>query len=103
VLLLDEVIQSNVSILHESKALPSHLFKSIPIINNNEVINWIICNILSLLKYKKHENKYFSKLNINRITSVKLLENVFNALKIPTQQITFMLEELCLQTKPSQI
>lgn len=98
--MLDTVAVEGSTILTETKALPSHLFKSIPIINNNEVINWLICSILSILKYKKQEDKFFSKLNINRIPSLKLLEKLFTALKAATQQITFMLEEVCLQTKP---
>lgn len=67
------------------------------------MMNWIVCNILSLLQYKIQNNKCFSKLNINRIPSLKLLEALFKSITVPTQQITFMLEEICIQTKPFQI
>lgn len=67
------------------------------------MMNWIICNVLTLLQYRTQNNKFFNKLNINRIPSLKLLEALFKAVTSSNQQITFMLEEICIQTKPFQI
>lgn len=52
-MILESTIQSSADHLSNSKALPSHLFKSLPIINNNEIVYWITCNILFGLKYVK--------------------------------------------------
>lgn len=53
IMILESTIQSSADHLSNSKALPSHLFKSLPIINNNEIVYWITCNILFGLKYVK--------------------------------------------------
>lgn len=87
----------------QGKALPSHLFKSLPIVNNNEMLNWIIVALLFQLKHVIHDKKIYTRLNANRIPTLRLLEKLFKLVKNPTQQLTFMLEELCLQTKPTQI
>jgi hypothetical protein len=87
----------------QGKALPSHLFKSLPIVNNNEMVNWMIVALLFQLKHVIHDKKTYTRLNVNRIPTLRLLEKLFRLVKAPTQQLTFMLEELCLQTKPSQI
>jgi len=51
------------------------------------------------LKYIKIGTNYQSKLNINRILSFKLLELIIKKMQPLGEQITFMLEELCFQTK----
>jgi hypothetical protein len=85
------------------KALPSHLFKSLPIVSHSEMIHWIANTLMFALKYVKHESTMYSRLNINRIFSFKLITHIFQNFKPQDHQITYLLEEVCLQTKTFQI
>ena len=38
--------------LEEGRALPSHLFRTLPIVTNNEIIQWICTVLLFSLQYK---------------------------------------------------
>lgn len=67
------------------------------------MINWITNTLLFALKYVKVENTMYSRLNINRIYSFKLITHIFQHLKPQDHQITYLLEEVCLQTKTFQI
>lgn len=73
VLLTEVVTGENASTVLESKALPSHLFKSIPIVNNNEMANWLVVVLLFQLKYIRRQQKVFCRLNVNRIPSLRLV------------------------------
>lgn len=59
------------------KALPSHLFKSLPVVNNNDMMSWLTNNILFALKYVKKDNNLFARMNFNRLPSFKLLTHIF--------------------------
>ena len=89
--------------LVEGPALPSHLFKTLPIITNNEMLYWICCVLLFSLQYVNKEGRLFCRLNSNRMPAFQLLEYIFREVKPYSPQITFLLEEVCLQTRPTQI
>lgn len=103
VFLLETVIEHEGEHLNNQKALPSHLFKSLPIVNHNEMMHWITNSILFALRFIKEGTKTLSKLNINRIPSFKLLGRIIKNYKPHDHQITYFLEEICLQTKTFQI
>ena len=86
------LFESNRKDIKERKALPSHLFKSLPIVSRNDMIYWLTNVILFGLKYVKQENAVFSKLNINRIYSFKLLNLLFEHFKPHDHQVTYLLE-----------
>jgi hypothetical protein len=102
-LLLITLFESKPEDLKSQKALPSHLFKSLPIVSHNEMLTWITNTLLFALKYVKAENSMYSRLNFNRILSFKLLNHIFEQYKPHDHQITYLLEEICLQTKTFQI
>ena len=78
--------------IKSQKALPSHLFKSLPIVSHNEMMHWITNTLLFALKYVKHESTMYSRLNINRIYSFKLITYIFQHFKPKDHQITYLLE-----------
>ena len=41
------------------------------------MMNWLSNNLLFALKYIKKDTNYFSRMNINRIPSLKLLTHIF--------------------------
>lgn len=71
VLLAESVVSGDGAV--QGKALPSHLFKSLPIVNNNEMVNWLIVALLFQLKHVVHDKKIYTRLNANRIPTLRLL------------------------------
>ena len=67
------------------------------------MMHWLTNNILFTLTFKKEGNSVFNRININRIPSYKLLTLLFQNYKPHDHQITYLLEEICLQTKAFQI
>ena len=67
------------------------------------MIHWITNTLLFSLKYIKQGDNVFSKLNTNRIFPFKLLSLIFEHFKPQDHQISYLLEEICLQTKNFQI
>jgi hypothetical protein len=67
------------------------------------MMHWITNSLLFALKFVKEGNNVSSKLNINRLPSFKLLSLIIKQFKPHDHQITFLLEEICLQTKTFQI
>ena len=103
VLLLCHLFENNRSDIKEQKPLPSHLFKSLPIVAHNSMVHWVTNTLLFSLKYIKQGENVFSKLNTNRIFPFKLLSLIFEHFKPQDHQISYLLEEICLQTKNFQI
>lgn len=91
VLLLQDLLTENEQELGNQKALPSHLFKSLPVISNNQMMHWLTSNILYTLTFKKEGATVFNRLNINRIPSYKLLSLIFYQYKPHDHQITYLL------------
>lgn len=67
------------------------------------MVFWITYNLLESLKLVHDGIKRFSKMNVNRISAFKLLETIFRKLKPAGDQITYILEEICIQTKAEMI
>jgi hypothetical protein len=85
------------------RAHPSHLFRRLPIMHSGDLPGWLICILLHALKYAKEGDKMFSRININRISSMKLIGLIIEHYQPHNKQITYFIESLCLQTRPEQI
>ena len=77
--------------LKSQKSLPSHLFKTLPVVSHNEMMHWLANILLFSLKYVRQGDKVYSKLNVNRIHPFKLLTLIFKHYNPNDHQITYLL------------
>ncbi len=103
VVFLDSLLENNKELPNKIPALPSPLFKNLPIISNSCLYEYILVYALYALAFIREGDKIFIKFVCNRIMSLKLIQTIIEARKIHSQQITFYLEELCIQVKAAQI
>lgn len=55
------------------------------------------------LTYIKENNNFYSRFALNRIMTLKLLDLIVKDVKVSSAQITYYLEDICLQTKIGMI
>jgi hypothetical protein len=67
------------------------------------MMHWLTNIIMFALRFIKEGNTTRSKININRIPSFKLISLILKQFQPHDHQITYLLEEVCLQTKTYQI
>ena len=67
------------------------------------MIQWICVILLYSLQYVPKDGSIYCRMNANRIMAFQLLEIIFRTFKPYGNQITYLLEEICMQTRPSQI
>ncbi len=92
VLFLSNLIEKNKGNLREFKCLPSHLFKSLPIVSQNTIYDFVVNIGLHSLSYFKDVNgNLFSRLVFNRIMTLKLLDLVVKEARVTSPQITYLL------------
>lgn len=56
------------------------------------MIHWLTNTLLFALRYVRHEDSMYSKLNMNRVYAFKLLTTIFQHFQPHGQQITYLLE-----------
>ena len=102
VLLAFNLIENNKH-LREFKSLPTHLFKTLPIVSQNTIYDFIMNICLYSLTYVKENNQFFSRFAFNRLMTLKLLDVLVREVKVSSAQITYYLEDVCLQTRIGMI
>lgn len=103
VLLLTNLLEKNSVNLREIKSLPSHLFKTLPIISQPTVYDFVIVVGLWVLTYVKENNNLYCRFACNRLMTLKLMDLMVKDVKVSSAQITYYLEEICLQTRIGMI
>ena len=80
------------------------MFKTLPIVSQNTIYDFVMNICLYSLTYVKDVNgNLYSRFSFNRIMTLKLLDQLVKEVKITSQQITYYLEEICLQTRIGMI
>jgi len=77
--------------LKEYKSLPTHLFKTLPIVSQNTVYDFVMNICLYSLTYIKEGNNFYSRFSCNRLMTLKLLDLLVKQVKLSSPQITYYL------------
>lgn len=89
--MLFNLIQKN-NDLREFKSLPTHLFKTLPIVSQNTVYDFVMNICLYSLTYIKQGNNLYTRFSCNRLMTLKLVDLLVKQIKISSPQITYYLE-----------
>lgn len=72
--------------------------------SQNTIYDFVMNICLYSLTYVKDANgNLYSKFSFNRIMTLKLLDLVVKEVKVTSQQITYFMEEICIQTRIGMI
>ena len=103
VMLLYTLFKDNSEEIKKIKALPTHLFRNLPVNIGKSIYDYIICNALFTMKYVHEHKKSYMRFVFNRIMTLKMINEILKMYSTTNYLLIYYLEEICLQLKAGQI
>ena len=92
VLLLYLLFKDNTEEIKKIKALPTNLFKNLPVNIGKTIYDYIICNALFTMKHTYDKKKSSVKFTLNRIMTLKMINEILKMYETTNYLLIYFLQ-----------